>query len=222
MPSAIISFSDNRADVDRLLEIHQSIGGSAPGRRWGLEVLHKAAVVLTCSIWEAFVEDLIQEAVAHLAQHLNAPDRLPNHLKQQISKQIKADPHDLSPWRLAGSGWQQVIRANAVAVVSAATGRLNTPKSPQLKELFERSLGITDITSTWKRRKLSVAQATAKLDGFITLRGAIAHRGQAASSVTKVQAEEFISLVTELVRFTDDAVRAHVKALTGIEMPLQV
>jgi hypothetical protein len=88
MPSAIVSFSDNRTDVDRLIEIHKSIGGSGRGRRWNLEVLHKAAIVLTCSIWEAFVEDLINEAVGHIAQHLSTPDKLPKHLKQQIAKQI--------------------------------------------------------------------------------------------------------------------------------------
>lgn len=220
MPSAIISFSDNRTDVDRLIEIHTSIGGSGRGRRWNLEVLHKAAIVLTCSIWEAFVEDLIKEAVNHIAQQLTNPDDLPKHLKQQIAKKIRADQNELSPWSLAGAGWQNVLRSNATQLVGAVAGRLNTPKSPQIKELFDKSLGIADVTASWRRRRMTPSQAATKLDGFITLRGAIAHRGQGASAVTKIQADDFISLVSELVRFTDGTVRDHVQSVTGQPMPL--
>jgi len=175
---------------------------------------------LTCSIWEAFIEDLINEAIDHIANHLTTPDKLPKHLKQQIARKIKEDLNELSPWELAGTGWQKVLRSNAIALVAATTGRLNTPKSPQLKDLFSRTLGISDITLYWKRRRLSPVLAATKLDAFIALRGAIAHRGQAANTVTKVHADDFISLVTELVRFTDDAVRTHVLSITGTAMPV--
>jgi hypothetical protein len=148
MPSAIVSFSDNRMDVDRLIEIHASIGGSGRGRRWNLEVLHKAAIVLTCSIWEAFVEDLVVEAASHMARHLQNPDDLPTHLRQQIARRIRADQNELSPWSLAGAGWQSVLRSNATQLIGAVAGKLNTPKSPQLRELFDKSLGIADITAS--------------------------------------------------------------------------
>lgn len=140
MPSAIISFSDNRSDVDDLIKIHRSIGGSGPGRRWNLGVLHKAAIVLTCSIWEAFVEDLIIEAVGHIAQHLTPPDKLPKHLKQQIAKRIKADVNQLSPWDLAGSGWQDVIRRNAFNLVGTATG------PPEHAEIAAAKRAIRQLT----------------------------------------------------------------------------
>jgi alpha-beta hydrolase superfamily lysophospholipase len=67
---------------------------------------------------------------------------------------------------------------------------------------------------------MTPAQAAAKLDAFITLRGAIAHRGQGASAVTKVHADDFINLVSELVTLTDDAVRNHVQSVAGQPMPL--
>jgi hypothetical protein len=220
MPSAIVSFSDNRMDVDRLIEIHTSIGGSGRGRRWNLEVLHKAAIVLTCSIWEAFVEDLIDEAASHIARHVQNPDNLPKHLKQQIARKIRADQNELSPWSLAGAGWQNVLRSNAKQLIGAVAGKLNTPKSPQLTELFDKSLGMADVTASWRRRRMTPAQAASKLDAFITLRGAIAHRGQGASAVTKVQADDFITLVSELVTLTDGAVRDHVQSVTGQPMPL--
>lgn len=218
MVSALASFNQNKSDVDRLMEIHATIGGEGPGRKWNVEVLHKAAIVLTCAVWEAFAEDLILEAIEHIAKHLASPDKLPIHLKKQIAKQIKSDLHDLSPWQLAGNGWQGVVRDNATTLVGAVAGRLNTPKSEQLKDLYKRSLGMPDITSSWIRRKLTPEQACKRLDEFITLRGAIAHRGQDANSVTKAKAEGFLALVSELVGFTDQAVRAHAYSLTGKRM----
>lgn len=47
------AFDESKADVDRLLEIHENLGGTAPGRRRRLEVLNKSAIVLITAIWEA-------------------------------------------------------------------------------------------------------------------------------------------------------------------------
>src|SRR6266404_6762364 len=64
MPSkAKMTFDQNCADVDRLLEIHADLAGPAPGRKFGVEVLNKSAVVLICAFWEAFVEVIVAEAL---------------------------------------------------------------------------------------------------------------------------------------------------------------
>lgn len=219
MQSAIESFLQNRKDVDRLLEIHQDIGGPARGRKWGVEVLNKAAVVLTCAIWEAFIEDLVAEGIEHLATQLKDPQKLPKAVRQVIAKAIKEDKNELSPWTLADKGWQVVLKKNAATIVSATAGKLNTPKSAQIKGMYSKTLGIDDVTALWTRPKLKAADAATRLDEFITLRGAIAHRGQAASSVTKQKAVEFLALVANLVELTDAGARAHLKALTGYDMP---
>jgi hypothetical protein len=50
MPSkAKVALDENLGDVERLLELHQEKGGGARGRRYGLEVLNKAAIVLITS-----------------------------------------------------------------------------------------------------------------------------------------------------------------------------
>ena len=67
MPSkARRAFDDSAKDVKRLLEIHKTIGGNAPGRRAGLEVLNKSAIVLITAIWEAYCEDISAEALEHI------------------------------------------------------------------------------------------------------------------------------------------------------------
>lgn len=219
MQSAIESFLENRKDVDRLLEIHQDVGGAARGRKWGVEVLNKAAIVLTCAIWEAFAEDLVAEGIEHLATQLKDPQKLPKAVRQEIAKGIKADRNELSPWTLADTGWQAVLRANAASIVSTTAGKLNTPKSSQLRGMYSKTLGIGDVTAYWARPKLKPVDAASRLDAFITLRGAIAHRGQAASSVTKQKAVDFLALVANLVELTDAGVRSHLKGVTGQDMP---
>ena len=220
MPSAIISFSDNFQDVEDLVEVHGTMGGAGPGRRWNLAALNKAAIVLTCAIWEAFVEDLVDEAVGHIAQQLTVPANLPLQLRKRIAKKIKEDSHELSPWTLAGTGWQSVLRNSAADLVSRTAGSLNTPKSPQLRNLFNDTLGIADITSSWRRHRMTPTQAAKSSTTSSFSEGAIAHRGRAANSVTMAQVRDFMNLVSELTRFTDQAVRAHVRALTSVAMPL--
>lgn len=55
--NAILAFDESRKDIDRLLEIHQRLGGKGKGRRHQLEVLNKSAIVLISAIWEAYCED---------------------------------------------------------------------------------------------------------------------------------------------------------------------
>jgi hypothetical protein len=71
MPStARATFEANRQDVDRLMQLHTTEGGDEPGRRVGLEVLNKSAIVLLCAIWEAYVEDLATEVIDHYVTHV--------------------------------------------------------------------------------------------------------------------------------------------------------
>jgi hypothetical protein len=60
MPSqSDASFQANATDVGHLLDVHELLGGTDPGRRdASLQVLNRAGVVLVCAIWEAYLEDL--------------------------------------------------------------------------------------------------------------------------------------------------------------------
>ena len=68
MPSeARKAFDANVADVDRLLALHSTAGGAGQGRRYGLEVLNKSAIVLVTAYWEAYCEDIAAEMSANKA-----------------------------------------------------------------------------------------------------------------------------------------------------------
>ncbi len=210
------AFDENAADVERLLALHQEKGGSAKGRRFGLEVLNKSAIVLLTSFWEAYCEDIAAEALDHVVTHAPSADKLPTELRKIVAKELKADVHDLAVWSIAGDGWRTVLKSRLAALQAERNRRLNTPKAAQIDKLFVDALGISQISSSWRwARKMNPDRARTKLDKFVELRGAIAHRGAAATSVKKAQVTDYFNFLKRLVAKTGGAVNIHVRAITS-------
>jgi hypothetical protein len=216
MPSkARLAFNESESDIRRLLEIHGSLGGPAKGRRFKLEVLNKSAIVLITAIWEAYCEDLVAEAVRHIVQYARTGDALPLELRKKIAKELKGIPHELEIWKLADRGWKKVVTSRLASQMEERNRKLNTPKAQHIAELFSTALGLEDITRRWYWKRMSVGQAKAKLDKYIELRGAIAHRGKAAASCTKANVTQYLAHVKRLVGLTGGGVNGHVKKVTG-------
>jgi hypothetical protein len=220
MPSkARISFNENAQDILRLLELHKDKGGIAKGRRYGLEVLNKSAVVLLTSFWEAYCEDIAAEALDHLVAHVPAADKLPVELRKRVAKELKAENHDLAVWKLSDTGWRAVLKSRLADLQAERNRRLNTPKTAQIDDLFLKALGIPKVSDNWHwPKKMTVSRATAKLDKYVELRGAIAHRGAAAASVRKSQVTDYFKFVKRLVGQTGGAVYRHVRAVTPVRL----
>ncbi len=216
MPSqARQAFDRSAQDVERLLQIHADVGGDAQGRRFGLEVLNKSAIVLITAVWEAYCEDIAAEALEHLVSNVPSGSQLPKELKKRIIVDIKADHNELAMWDLADSGWKARAQARLASLTAERNRRLNTPKSDQIDELFAAAIGLPKVSESWPWKKMSVAKAKEKLDNYVTLRGAIAHRGAAAAGVKKAQVTDYFRHVKRLVGKTGGRVNAHVKSATG-------
>ncbi len=216
MPSkARLAFDKNAADISRLLEIHTDLGGDAQGRRYRLEVLNKSAIVLVTAIWEAYCEDLAAEALRHVVDHAPNSDALPVDLKKKIAKELKADLNELAIWKLADRAWRRVLTKRLDDLAQERNKKLNTPRAENIIELFATALGLTDVSNGWRWKKMSVQQAKSKLDKYVSLRGAIAHRGQAAASCTKAQVKDYFAHVKRLVAKTGGRINAHVRSITG-------
>lgn len=216
MPSkSRTAFTDNAKDVERLLEIHSDVGGDAKGRRFGLEVLNKSAIILVTAVWEAYCEDVASEALEHLVTHVPSGAALPVELKKKIAAETKADKNDLAMWDLADGGWKQKVKARLVALTADRNRKLNTPKTEQINELFASSIGLSRVSDSWRWKKMPVSTATAKLDRYVALRGSIAHRGAADAAVKKSQVLDYFEHVKKLVAKTGGSVNSHVRAATG-------
>jgi len=51
------------ADATELNEAHRKLRTGAAGRQWGLGALNRAVVVTCLSAWEAYVEEIVKEAI---------------------------------------------------------------------------------------------------------------------------------------------------------------
>jgi hypothetical protein len=208
-------FDENCKDVERLMKIHQDIAGELPGRKYGVEVLNKSAIVLICAFWEAFVEDLLEEALEFIVHHVTDPQKLPLDLRKTIARAVKQDKNELSPWDLADGGWKSILASNLTGAKGKYLTNWNTPKSANIRELYLQALGFPDLPAKWQRSWLSNQKAIKRLDDFVVLRGAIAHRGKAGQSVKKVVVKDSLAHIKELVQFTDVAVNGFVAGIVG-------
>lgn len=209
------AFDSNATDIERLLEIHSNLGGDQRGRRYRLEVLNKSAIVLITSFWEAYCEDLAAEAVKHLVKHSKSPDALPKEVKKLVAKELEADNDQLAVWQLADDGWRLLLEARLERLQTARNRKLNTPKAAQIDELFLTAVGLNKVSSAWYWQHMSAQQARDKLDGYVTLRGEIAHRGAPASACSRQQVVDYFGFAQRVVGKTGGRVNTHVAKVTG-------
>jgi len=207
------AFDKSCKDVDRLLEIHEHLGGKEKGRRYQLEVLNKSAIVLITAIWEAYCEDITSEAIEHIVKESPNAQALTEEIRKSVAKELKRDNHDLAVWGLADDGWRSVLRARLEKMQTERARNWNTPKAANVKSLFSETLGI-DITAGWNWKGMSSQQARTKLDYYVNLRGEIAHRAK-ASECSKSHVEDFLNHVQRLVKNTGQYVSNQVKGITG-------
>lgn len=210
------AFDKNVEDIKRLLSMHEEIGGKGRGRRYGLEVLNKSAIVLVTAFWEAYCEDIAAEGLAHIIKHAKSADALPVELKKLIAKKLEKTPHDLEVWKIADDGWRSYLTDHLGELKKERDRRLNTPKTDQINDLFKSAIGIEKMSSHWYwPKKMKADRASEKLDTYVSLRGAIAHRGQHDTSVTKKNVTDYFEFIQDLVAKTGGHVNTHVRIVTG-------
>ncbi|MDD5596900.1 MAG: HEPN domain-containing protein [Victivallaceae bacterium] len=216
MPSiARKSLDENLVDAKRLIELHQKEGGNLRGRRYGLEVLNKSAIVLITSYWEAYCEDIAAEALEHIIEFAASSDNLPSQLKKQIASELKKDENELAIWEISDDKWKGYLKLRLSNLQISRNRKLNTPKTDNIDQLFESAVGISKVSSSWSWPRMTVKQASEKLDRFVTLRGTIAHRGTASTSVTKTAVVDYLDLIRTLASKTGGKVNSHVNKITG-------
>jgi len=206
----------NSADITMIFEIHNLLRAGQRGRgRQRLEVANKAAVVLVTAFWEAFCEDLATEALTHLVEYSESPQNLPLGLRKRIAKDLAKDPHELAMWQLADDGWRNLLKKRQSELQEERNRRLNTPKADRIDEFFQFALGIGDISDSWVWSGMSAERAREKLDGYVALRGEIAHRGAAAKPVSKTTVKDYYNHIRHLAFETGITINLAMRKATG-------
>lgn len=199
-------FQNSQKDVNQLSALHQRLKpGPGPGApKVGASALNRASIVFICSLWEAYCEDLAEEAVAHITSALTDPSVLSDGTKHSLATSC------VEPWDLAGDAWQLKLAEH----VKSKVEKLNTPKTENIDNLFSTGAGLSGVSKGWKWQNSTPAKARKKLDELVSLRGALAH-GQEETAVLKSDVTDALALVEHLVSATDPEVNRQVDTLAG-------
>lgn len=215
MSIARTNFDANKADIDRLWEIHALVAGVGAGRKHQVEVLNRSAIVVITACWEAYVEDVATEAFDFLLKEATSALQIPAKVRTTASKELKEALDDKRIWELADVGWRTVLLRHRDAVIKKWVSSLNTPKSKQVDGLFEELVGLATLHSQWSWQSMGAEDAKKKLDAYITIRGQIAHRVKHNEGVYKSWGTDFLAHVERLVEKSDAAVADHLFAVVA-------
>lgn len=220
MPSSpttpILLFTENMKAVDRLLEIHQESTGTGRGRRKGVEVLNKSAVVLITACLEACIEDIATEAFDFMLSNTGTHSAIPKKVRVLASNPLRTDRGDEARvWQLAGEGWRQVLKHHRDKTVAKLVESVHSPAPEQIDKLFEALLGLRNLSRCWTWSGTSPDSAMSRLRTYLKARGAIAHRVSTEQSVTKRYAENYRLFAWRVAVKTSNRTGSHVLNLVG-------
>lgn len=201
----------NVYETATLLDIHTEIAGVGAGRKHGVEVLNKSAIVLVVACWEAYVEDLAKSALEFMIAEASDHRAFPKPVLERVSSKNSG----INSWNLAGNGWKKALSDNLTEVLAKTTGILNTPRAAQVDDLFSKTIGLMDISKKWSWPGRTSVQAVKALDDLVTLRGSIAHRVKSAQRVRKQDVKDALDLVGRLSIRCNNEVRTFVHGKVG-------
>lgn len=216
-PPHIQTLIENANEVIELIRLHVAMTGTKSGRRHGVEILNKSALVLLVACWESFVEDVAAVGFEFLLKEATTPDIFPASVLTLSAKLLREDDDHRKIWQLAGDGWKSVLIAHKDNVLKEYAGKLNTPRPKQVSELFEKMVGLRGLSNQWKWHGMSVSQACKKLDSLVTTRGEIAHRVRAGKYVRKEYVQQTADFIQRLAAITSNRVSQHIQKQVGKE-----
>ena len=214
---AAASYAESSKDIEQLLSFHTQLGGTGPGRRWYVGVLNKSAIVLLCAVWEAYCEDLADEALRHILAASSDPSKLPKILQKRVAKELREDRNELSPWKLAGDSWKGHVQGRLTDLRHRRNFDWNSPRASNVEKLFEEVVGIPKVTDAWYWRRTAKHTAIERLEKFVALRGDIAHRGSPTVVLERATVQRAVNLVNLLVAKTDAKVTKELERMTGVK-----
>ena len=211
---------ESKADVDRILFIHGEVSDTTVGRKFGVGCLNKSAIVLTCAVWEAYVEDLCEEAVLHLGNHINNSLGLPAALKSTIGRELASqqasNPETI--WdALCGDPKTALLLNFTIVRNKYWSGQpFNTPKWENVDKLYETTLALSNISECWNWQHVRFPKNRTRLNGYVVLRGGIAHRNASPSSINKPHCRDFLELVEHMAEKMDARVHTYLAGLCSV------
>lgn len=210
MPSkAYGKFQKNLETVQRLNESFDTMRAARNSKGKGaFDHITRSAVVFLVSAFEVYCEDILCEGVELSIKFAGDAVKLPHSVKKNISAYVRNENNHVPPMSLCDEGWREVYSN----IVRVQVDHLNSPKVKNLKELFEKILGI-DPTS------IDAISNINQLDGIIEFRGEIVHRVKSTTYVHIEIVKEHHNTINQIVIGVDRLIREHIKSTYNVKYP---
>jgi len=161
---------------------------------------------MLCAAWELYVEEVVSEAAGHFVKRASDHSDLPHNMKRRLADIARNHKHDHGPLLLCGEGWRKLY----LSEVQKDLESLNTPKFGNIDSMFRKWVDLHDLARDWTHTK-------EELNAFVTKRGEIAHRGAYSDYVSIATLKKYKSMVTDLVKQTDDRLAEHIRDNTVVK-----
>ncbi|MGW4249076.1 HEPN domain-containing protein [Nocardia sp. NPDC004722] len=204
-------FQRNWTTIDHLIDVRLNSRSNIP--RPARASLNIAAVVFIVTAWEAYVEDLVDDAASQLGMDIESFDELPNRVKSVISEGIRKNPPTWNPANIVEDGWRDVVYDNAHRRIKG--GAFNTPKAENVDRLFYDTIGMKCVSDSWHWQGVKHGEPAKLLNRTIEIRGAIVHRGRHTRPLELQMVRRFGANVKKLVECTENAVNNYKVLITG-------
>lgn len=193
-------------DVDKLIDAHGQLGPDGKGRR-ALGHFTRSGVLMLCAAWEVYIEDLALEMANKITQHASEPTNLRKSTKKLIVSWVEKDKDEIKSLELSGDGWKHCF----LNAVQNEIKSLNTPKTPNVDNLYSNVFGWNSASSNWTVGGDYITR-------FVTKRGEIAHKGSDSEYVKKTELEDYVEKISQTITEHDNAAREYLSQI-GIRNP---
>ena len=206
----------NLKDIERLLTFYSNVR-IVSQKAETLAVLNKSAVVLITAAWEAYCEDVAEEAVQHIARYGRSYKDVPLPLQKRVARELKEERHELAVWRLSGDGWRSVLSDRIEAQRRRGRWGVQSPMAARIIQFFAEEAGLVDVEAAWQWEGVDYETAITQLDSFVALRHLVAH-GASSPAVSKTAVKTYRRLVIRLADKTDAHFEASVVDATDTSL----
>ncbi|SEO88006.1 hypothetical protein [Actinacidiphila rubida] len=200
--------------IDRLLEIRNKVTADEyGGLRQDADTLHNSASVLLTAFWGAFCQELAADALDRLIEHARGADELPAYIQRLADWEPPSQADGWVRGHPTDRDWCALLSARAVHIRRYSGAGLLARATTQVNELFKTAIGNDQISRSWYWPGMESAQAAARLDLLVKLRGRD-HRNTAAGPIVSRRIDSDYRHVRKLVRRTEIAVEQTLANMT--------
>lgn len=210
MPSkSYKTFKTNIKQVDKLLSAYMENKPPTRGRKH-LDHFTRAALMFLCLSWEVYIEEVSVEVVRIFTERISDPEQLPDIVKKELSKKVKASKHELEPINFA-KDWKAYYIESTIDYV----GKLNTPKNGNVIEILNKfhGLGGDEVKNN--------VPSLQRVNEIVRARGEIAHNVFAEDYLTKETVDDYYGVIIEIVREVEVLFWDYIPRITFSKRPWQ-